>query len=72
MRGPHYLYGKYVDMGHPALAHPCFECNVRRAVVISLKKVSLTAVFRTAVFRDNRKQRPRQGRRIVGEMWYLR
>ena len=66
---PHYLYGKNVDMGNPALADPCFECNVRRAVVISLKKMSLTAVLH-----DNRKQRPRQGRRIalVGEMWYLR
>ena len=66
---PHYLYGKNVDMGNPALADPCFECNVRRAVVISLKKMSLTAVFH-----DNSKQRPRQGRRIalLSEMWYLR
>ena len=66
---PHDLYGKNVNMGNPALADPGFECNVRRAVVISLEEMSLTAVFH-----DNRKQRPRQSRRIakVGEMWYLR
>ena len=56
--------GKNVSMGNSALADPGFECNVRRAVVISLKEMS------PAVFHDNRKQRPRQGRRIakVGEM----
>ena len=66
---PHDLYGKNVNMGHPALADPGLECNVRRAVVISLEEMSLTAVFH-----DNCKQRPRQSRRIakVGEMWYLR
>ena len=65
------LYGKNVNMGHPALADPGLECNVRRTVVTSLasfraaalamparKSASLLALIRHRATHHRRDEKP--------------